>query len=143
MSRDLEKERLSTLASRLARATSSRGARWELREPELFQWSSGDGSVSVASRDRDGEPPYELTVYNAAQESVDRLASELLDGDEPAPWNAALAELHRVARRSALRADEIIDALIDALPRGDGQSAEERSFLRFPRRIAPVPEETP
>ena len=57
-----EKQRLMTLARLLAAATASREADWQAREPDVYIWESSAGSVSVASRDRDGEPPFELAV---------------------------------------------------------------------------------
>jgi hypothetical protein len=115
MTHDLDRQRLVTLAERLAAATAARTAEWQLLDGDVYAWGSPEGSVTVASRDHDDEPPYELTVYNPKQEKVDELSSELLGDDEPAPWNDALVELYRAARRSALRADDIIDALIERL----------------------------
>jgi hypothetical protein len=121
----IEKEQLTTLARRLSAATVTGEVQWEGREPDCYHWASADGSVRVASRDRDGEPPYELAVYDARETKVDELSSELL-GDEPAPWNHALAELYRAARRNALRADQIVDALLGALTTaGDRAEPEE------------------
>jgi hypothetical protein len=132
MSNDHEKERLTALALGLVSGTIARAARWELKERDLYAWGATEGAVTIASRDRDGEPPYEFALYNGRGERADELTSELLDDDEPAPWNDALAELYRVARRSALGADEIIDALMDRLREGgaDDASASQRSFLR-------------
>ena len=110
----LETEQLTTLTRRLTAATVTGEAQWQGREDDCYRWASDAGSVSVASRDRDGEPPYELAVYNTSDEQVDQLSSELL-GDEPAPWNQALSDLYRTARRNALHADEIVEALIHAL----------------------------
>jgi hypothetical protein len=129
MTDDLDKQRLTTLARRLAAATAAGSAQWLPADDDAYAWGSTEGSVTVASRDRDNEPPYELAVYNPRQEKVDELTSELLDDDEPAPWNDALVELYQAARRSALRADDIIDALIDALPVAEGSDQGERSFL--------------
>lgn len=121
----LETQQLTTLARRLTAATVTGDIEWQGREDDCYRWSSRAGSVTVASRDRDGEPPYELAVYNTRDEKVDRLSSELL-GDEPAPWNQALSELYRAARRNALHADEIVAALIGALaPRGNRHDAAE------------------
>jgi hypothetical protein len=105
-----------TLCERLAAATLARRADWRGEGEDKYVWERPEGAVAIASRDRDGEPPYELAIRNAQGELVDQLASDLGENDEPAPWNAALAELYRVARRSAMRADEIIDALVQALP---------------------------
>jgi hypothetical protein len=131
MTTDLDKQRLADLAHRLAAATSARHAQWRFEGDEVFTWGTDQGSVKVASRDRDGEPPYELTLYNPSNEKVDELSSELLADDQPAPWNEALVELYRVARRSALRADEIVDALMEALPTEAGapETDRTRSFL--------------
>jgi hypothetical protein len=116
----LEKRHLTTLIRRLAAATAARAAEWQVRDPDVYSWSSAEGSISVGSRDGDGDPPYELAIYNRRGERVDELASELVRGDQPAPWNDDLLELYRLARRSALRADDVIEALIAALPTGDG-----------------------
>jgi hypothetical protein len=136
MSKDRE-SRLTTLGKGLAAATTAGAVKWHVREPDVYSWAAAEGAVSVASRDRDAEPPYELVLYNPEGEKVDELTSELV-GDQPAPWNDALAELYRAARRSALHADDIIDALIGALPKSDGSPKQERSFLGIARR---TPEE--
>jgi len=132
MSNDLEKERLATLAQELATTGGQQGAAWERKSDDVYSWDAAEGKVTIASRDRDGEPPYELTVYTSAGDKVDELFSELVENDQPAPWNDALAEVYRVARRSALGADEIIDALIQRLrtARGDSAIGLHRSLLR-------------
>ena len=138
MTQDLTAQRLTELAERLATATNGRSAQWELGGADTFVWRATEGSVTVGSRDRDGEPPYELTVSNPAAERVDELTSELLAGDQPAPWNDALVDLYRAARRSALRAYDIIDALIEALPAPnvDREAQGELSFLNRARKSA-------
>ena len=111
---------LVVLCERLAAATVARAADWRAAGPDTYAWEREEGSVEIGARDRDGQPPYDLAVFNADREKVDELASALVDEDQPAPWNAPLAELYRVARRSALRADDIIGALIATLPPQDG-----------------------
>jgi hypothetical protein len=135
MSTEYETNRMTTLARQLGAATLQRTARWDQKEIDVYSWGASEGLVTVASRDRDGEPPYELTVYTPAGAKVDELMSELLPDDQPAPWNEPLAELYRVARRSALGADDIIDALIERLHDavGDDGSGSSRSFLRRTR----------
>jgi hypothetical protein len=103
------------LAESLLKATQGRSIEWRLAEPEVYSWATAAGSVTIASRDRDGEPPYELAIFNPENVKVDTVKSELLGGDVPAPWNESLAELYSAARRSAFRADELIEALIDAV----------------------------
>jgi ankyrin repeat protein len=124
MERRIDADRLVLLCERLADATAARRVEWRLEQEDRFVWLREDGSVSITSRDHDGDPPYELAVLNAGGEPVDELSSDLVGEDEPAPWNEPLADLYRVARRSALRADDIIDALIDALPPSRAEAVE-------------------
>jgi hypothetical protein len=118
--------RLIVLCERLADATLAGATEWRGEGDDHYLWEREEGTVSIGARDRDGQPPYELAVFNSGGEKVEELASALVDDDRPAEWNEPLAELYRVARRSALHADEIIDALLNALPaRGVGAAAEE------------------
>ena len=112
----LVSHRLVVLCERLAEATVAGDAKWRTAAEDTFVWDRPEGSVSIGSRDRDGEPPYELAEFNGDGVAVDGLVSQLVDGDRPAPWNPALADVYRVARRSALRADDLLDSLIGALP---------------------------
>lgn len=109
-------DRLIELCTRLAEATRTGAVEWRREGEDEYLWELSEGAVSIAARDRDGQPPYELSVYNGSQEQVEELESALVDDDQPAPWNGPLAELYRVARRSALRADDIIEALVAAIP---------------------------
>jgi hypothetical protein len=114
----VEKQHLTTLIRRLATATAARSAKWQVRGADVYSWSSAEGSINVGSRDGDGAPPYQLVVYNRRGEPVDELTSELVRDEQPAPWNDDLHELYRSARRSAMGADDVIEALIAALPTG-------------------------
>jgi hypothetical protein len=107
--------RVVVLCERLADATRAGTAKWHGEGEDTFLWEGEQGSVSVQSRDKDGEPPYQLVVFNTNGVKVEELTSQLLENDQPAEWNEPLAVLYRSARRSALNADEIIDALIEAL----------------------------
>jgi ankyrin repeat protein len=116
MESQLVSDRLVALCERLAATTVAGAAEWRNDSEDRFVWETGEGSVAIGSRDRDGEPPYQLAVYNRDRIEVDGLVSQLVDDDRPAPWNAALTDLYRVARRSALRADELLDRLLALLP---------------------------
>ena len=112
----LDYARLIALCERLSEATLAGAAKWRCEGEDHYIWEREEGAVAVEARDRDGQPPYQLIVFNGNREKVEELASALVDDDQPAGWNQPLAELYRVARRSALNADEIIDALMAALP---------------------------
>jgi ankyrin repeat protein len=116
--------RLIVFCNRLAYATLSGAVEWRGEGDDHYRWEREEGSVSIGARDRDGQPPYELAVFNGSGEKVEELASALVD-DDPAEWNEPLAELYRVARRSALHADEIIEALMGTLPKTGGDMAAE------------------
>ena len=109
--------RVVVLSERLAEATQTGNAEWLREAEDVFVWKGDQGSVSIGSRDHDGEPPYQLVVLNSNGEKLDELTSQLVGDDRPADWNKPLADLYRAARRSALRADDVIEALIKALPR--------------------------
>jgi hypothetical protein len=130
-----ETEHLAALARRLADATNDREAPWQKTGADAYRWTSPAGSVSIASSDGDRQPPYELVVSNADGEEVDKLVSALVSDDQAAPWNDALADLYRAARRSALGADELIDALMAHLPSDHGDRAE-RSLFGLPRKAS-------
>jgi hypothetical protein len=108
--------RLVVLCERLADATRAGDVEWRRENEDIFVWQGDKAAVSIGSRDKDGEPPYRLVVVNADGEKLEELTSELVDNDRPAEWNEPLAGLYRAARRSALHADEIIQALIEGLP---------------------------
>jgi hypothetical protein len=117
--------RVIVLCDRLAEATLAGEIEWRGADQDRFAWQDVAGSVVIGARDRDGLPPYELAILNPMGEKVEELASALLEDDRPAPWNEPLAELYRAARRSALHADDIIDALVDALPAHTADADEE------------------
>jgi hypothetical protein len=105
------------LCERLAHATRMRDAEWRVDAGDRFVWGRPQtASISIESRDKDGEPPYRLLLFNASGDKVEELTSQLVGEDEPAAWNEPLATLYRAARRSALGADDLIDQLIAALP---------------------------
>jgi hypothetical protein len=118
-------DRVIVLCKRLAEATSSGDVEWRAEDEDWYLWEHPEGAVAIGARDRDGQPPYELQIMNGEGQRVEQLLSALVADDQPAPWNEPLAELYRLARRSALHADEIIDALIAGLQSGTDASREE------------------
>jgi ankyrin repeat protein len=116
---ETDKARVVVLCGRLVDATRAGYVEWQREEEEdTFVWQAEQATVSIGSRDKDGEPPYQLVVVNERGEKLEELASELVDNDQPAEWNEPLANLYRAAHRKALGADEIIEALIESLPKG-------------------------
>ena len=117
MGREVAGDGVVILCGRLAHATRAGLAKWRVDAEDRFVWElPQQASVSIGSRDKDGEPPYELALFNANGTKVEELSSQLVGDDRPAEWNEPLATLYRAARRSALGADELIEALLAALP---------------------------
>jgi hypothetical protein len=116
MAVEIEKGRVVVLCERLVQATRVGHVDWRREEEDTFVWQAEQAIVSIGSRDKDGEPPYQLLVANHTGETLEELTSALLENDQPAEWNEPLAALYRAANRSALGADEIIEALIESLP---------------------------
>jgi ankyrin repeat protein len=117
MAVETDKARVVVLCGRLVEATRAGYVEWQREEEEdTFVWQAEQATVSIGSRDKDGEPPYQLVVANERGETLEELTSELVANDQPADWNEPLANLYRAAQRKALGADEIIEALIDSLP---------------------------
>ena len=114
--RVVDARRSIVLSDGLVAATYARDIEWRSDGDDRYRWDHERGSVSVGSRDKDAQPPYELSIFNPEGVRVEDLSSTLLENDTPAPWNEPLAELYRAARRSALHADDVIEALIGALP---------------------------
>jgi hypothetical protein len=123
-----DRSRTVVLCEELAAATLARDTEWGGDGDDTYRWEHNKGSVSIGSRDKDGQPPYELAVSNSDGVRVEELSSTLLDNDVPAPWNEALAELYRAARRSALNADDVIEALIGVLPSRAENAPISRAF---------------
>jgi hypothetical protein len=104
---------LTKLCAALTEATAAGHIEWVASEDASFSYESekGAGAVEIRSCDQDGEAPFELAIYNAEMVKVDSLLSDWSD-EEPAPWNAHLFDLYRVARRQALGVDQVIDGLL-------------------------------
>jgi len=108
--------RLIELCQRLTAASLSGEAEWRAEDDTAFLCTRRSGAVAIRSRDRDGEPPYELAVHDPEGRKVETLLSEWTLDEQPADWNAALADLYRAARRRALGVDRILDDLFAELP---------------------------
>jgi hypothetical protein len=117
------------LCERLAAATLARRADWrgDGEGEDRYVWERPEGAVAIASRDRDGEPPYELVIFDRNGATVETLLSEWLAEEEPALWNKALVDLYRTARRNALGVDKLLDDLLAELPAT--QPAQEHARL--------------
>jgi hypothetical protein len=104
------------LCQRLVGATMLGEVEWTAEEETAFVCARSSGTVGIRSRDRDGEPPYELVIFDPSGAKVETLLSDWSVEEEPAFWNEALADLYRAARRNALGVDKLLDDLLAELP---------------------------
>jgi hypothetical protein len=109
--------RLVELCERLAIATAAGELEWTPQEETSFVCERQSVIFRVRSRDRNGEPPYELALFNSDRMKVARLLSEWSSNKEPAFWNDDLAVLYAIAHRQALDVTRLLDDLLAELPR--------------------------
>jgi hypothetical protein len=105
-------EPLIQLCDRLAEATHAGRVDWTAREDTAFVYQGASAAVEIRSRDRDGEAPFELAIFNPDGGKVDVLVSAWSADEEPAVWNEPLFDLYVAARRRALGVDDIIRDLL-------------------------------
>jgi hypothetical protein len=113
------------LAERLLAKTVKGELDWQRTENEdAYQVSLGDASVRIVENDYPGLQgyAYEVRVYNAEGVVVDSFTDRSLSqlGENPkssGDWSLVLTELYALARRFALRTDEVLDDLLGRLGR--------------------------
>lgn len=116
---------LVTLFRRIASLSNEGKVQWKSVSPTSFTLQLAHGAVNLRSRDEDGAPPFEFTVYNEDAVPVDGMVAEgayveatedLLD----------VQALYETARRSALGVSKVLDSLLADLPsEGDSSSADD------------------
>jgi hypothetical protein len=108
------------IADRLLEQTVEGGREWEPAGSFTFRtWVSGR-PVTVESADRDGAHPYVLSILEPDGRTIEsvRTGSPMtveLRGGARGDWEAGLEQLYRLARRRALKVDEVIDDVLHSL----------------------------
>jgi hypothetical protein len=121
---DSPSKSLIEICRRLSAAAATGQLKWSAAQETVFLWTGKGGSISVRSRDGDGEEPYEVDIFNAAGQKVDTFSSEWVGKEqEPAAWNDPMARLYRAARRQALGVDQILKDLLAELPQASEKAA--------------------
>jgi hypothetical protein len=125
--------RLVTIATRLLERTGAGRQRWQASprpreaaddwKPREFQTRLEHGTAIVASEDASGRYPYLLRVVDALGLEAARLetgedAENWLGDREPDAWERTLADLYAAVRKSTLRTDTSVDAILRELEAG-------------------------
>ncbi len=113
-------DRLLNLVKRLNLASKRNSIEWSETDREVAYISIlADAQILVASVDDDGVPPYVVEIISDDGTVVDSVRSDV----SPA-FSSEISELYERARRSATKADAILDKLLEALPELPGFSDE-------------------
>jgi hypothetical protein len=111
-------QRAMELAQVLINGTKAGKTKWQKGTGGSYIFARSAGSVSVWSRDNDGDAPFGMTIFDrdgAVIETVEQDFSDRL----PPDWNVILAELYGVARSDALNIDLVVDGLLKAVEEGE------------------------
>jgi hypothetical protein len=120
MTTDRTAKPLTNLARQLISSTDRRVINWEVAGEEAsFSCKLTAGTATIESVDKDGREPFKFSLTTPSGELVDYIETEWYgeeDGDaEPASWNSLLTDLFEAARRSALKIDGLVDAMVQEL----------------------------
>ncbi|MCC2318796.1 hypothetical protein [Cellulomonas chengniuliangii] len=121
-------QQLTKVARALLRATESGKIKWRPGDGTVFQYSAGDSSAVIRSRDEDGVQPYVFELFDDQGVAVESLMTRWFntpdapweEGGEPADWNETLEDLYHAARRNALNIDRVIGSLLKSLNADEG-----------------------
>src|SRR5450755_2480428 len=101
--------RLVRLLQRTQERTHTGQLFWRETGEASFVLELPSGAISVASRDKDGLPPYSVEVFNSDGVAIENVDGGTLEADSPD--DSLVKGLYESARRSA----EGVSATIDAL----------------------------
>ena len=97
--------RLIVLCERLAIATVAGLTDWSADGRGLYVWERDEGIVSIEALDVEGQPAFELVVFDSDGEEVEALVSAFAEDNSAADQNGPLEQLFGAARKSALGAE--------------------------------------
>jgi hypothetical protein len=109
-------QKLFKLVEMLYERTKSNAVQWQRADRGVFTVSFPNYSIDISG----DEWVIVLRIYNSEGEIIETISSdELQQGVDTlnADYGMKMRELHKLARRSALRSDEAIDDLISVLQR--------------------------
>lgn len=105
-------DQLWQLTNRLTKRTTSGKLSWHDAGETQYQARLQGGTVTVRSRDGDGQHPYIIDVLNPEGVLVDSADSMEPDDEEVSRWGRDLEDLWQVAHRQAGGAQDVLNALL-------------------------------
>jgi hypothetical protein len=114
MMKEQDNGRLLNLVTALVGRTQEGTIEWqELDEDFVYQCDTPRAIIRIESIDRDDSGPYRVVIMNSAGREIESLSSSTL-GLDPVV-HEDFGTLYRLAKRQALRTDELIDDLFEDL----------------------------
>ncbi len=110
-------EQLEKIVMGLVQPTKDRKVEWSTRDGETLTLAIPSGTILLTTRDRDGEPPYKVEIYDASGTAIESFAKAINRAPTPeeADLDTKIKALYAVARRNAMNVDKVLDAIIDDL----------------------------
>lgn len=109
-------ERQKHLVERLLNKSRSGELAWrESIRPDEFQVAFPSSGVQIRSTKSGNFTDFHISLIDSSGRVVDGFGNDQLDRDGPyksGSWSRPLSELYELARRSALRADDVIDSIL-------------------------------
>jgi len=124
-------EKMVVLAERLLNRTEHGEVAWEMSakwQGEVFETEIGGQIVTIRARDNDGNHPFQFALWQLEKDdpfggATVRRVESIDSMEAPGNGTTILEQLYRIARSSALKINESIDAALAALdetPRSAG-----------------------
>lgn len=109
-------ERHKHLVERLLEKSRAGELLWqESVRPDEFQVAFPNSGVQIRSIKNGNFTDFHISLIDSSGRVVEGFGKDQLDRDGPhssGSWSRPLSELYALARRSALRADEVIDNIL-------------------------------
>lgn len=117
----MSEDRLHVLIDRLIATTTTNKVKWvEKRSGVAFELTTDSGRrVMIDSRDDDGDPPYDLYIFDGNGKSLTTVLWSTDVTQASVPLDHKLHRLYKLAEDAALGISSEIDDLLNELPEAD------------------------
>jgi hypothetical protein len=125
-------EKLGEMVARLKQRTEEGKIDWEETSTRgRFQTTLNDHSLVIVKQENEYDPEvmdYCVTIYNRDGDDIecfaDRDLGEVPEANADETYRAMMKEIHAMARRKALGAEEAVDAILEVLDETEEEEDE-------------------
>ncbi|MBO6561278.1 MAG: hypothetical protein JJ959_12115 [Nisaea sp.] len=126
-------EKLGEMVARLKQRTEEGKVDWEETSTRgRFQTTLNDHSLVIAEQENEDDPEvmdYCVTIYNRDGDDIecftDRDLGEVPEANAEETYRAMMKEIHAMARRKALGAEEAVDAILEVLDQTEEEEGKD------------------